>query len=99
MEVEFRNKAVKSRYDDLRKANRKWGQPIGERYIRVVTLIMSVQDLNDLYDVPSIKFHQLTGDRQGQYSLRLNSRMQLIIEHDATRSSVVVAEVSKHYGD
>ena len=97
MEVEFRNNSMKSRYDDPSKAVRKWGKQIGERYIRVVTLIMSVQDLQDLYNAPSINFHPLKGDRKGEYSLRLNVQMRLVVEYDEER--IIVKEVTKHYGD
>lgn len=99
MDVEFRNRRMKSRYDDHREAARAWGQQIGERYIRVVSLLMSVREFRELYDVPSIKLHQLKGNRRGEYSLRLNVQMRLIVEHDEARKTIIVKEVSKHYGD
>ena len=99
MEVEFRTKSMKSRYDDPRKAVQKWGQQIGARYIRVVSLIMAVQEFRDLYDSSSIKLHPLKGNRKGEYSLRLNVQMRLIVEHDQQRRTLIIKEVSKHYGD
>ena len=99
MDVEFRTRSMKSRYDDPRKAIQKWGKQIGERYIRVVSLIMAVQDFWELYDSPSINLHQLKGNRKGEYSLRLNVQMRLIVEHDERRRTVLIKEVSKHYGD
>ena len=99
MEIEFRNKSMKSRYDDPSKAIREWGKQIGERYIRVITHIMAVQDFWELYDVPSLRLHQLKGNRRGDYSLRLNVQMRLIVEHDEARRTVIVKEVSKYYGD
>ena len=99
MEVEFRTNSMKSCYDDPRRAVRTWGKQIGERYVRVVSLVMAVRDLQDLYDVPSIRFHPLKGDRKGEYSLRLNVQWRLIVEHDEARKTIIVKEVNKHYGD
>ena len=99
MKVEFQNNAMKSRYDDPSKAIREWGKPIGERYIRVISHIMAVRDYWELYDAPSLRLHQLRGNRRGEYSLRLNVQMRLIVEHDEARQTVIVKEVSKHYGD
>ena len=99
MNVEFRTKSLKSQYDDPRRATRKWGQQIGGRYARVVTLIMAAQDFRDLYEIPSIRLHQLVGNREGEHALWLNRQWRLIVEHDEDRRTVIIKEVSKHYGD
>lgn len=47
-----------------------------------------------------LKFHQLTGDRQDQYSI-LNRFYRLIITNDGDGNVDIakIEEVSKHYGD
>ncbi len=99
MDVEFHNKSMKSRYDDPSKAIRKWGKQIGERYVRVVSMIMSANGFDELFDVPSLRLHPLRGNRKGEYSFRLNIQMRLIVEYDRSSRTVIVKEVSKHYGD
>jgi plasmid maintenance system killer protein len=52
--------------------------------------------LDDLHLIRALDFHPLTGDRDGQYSVRLTGRMRLILERDGDRSVSVVEVVDYH---
>jgi len=42
--------------------------------------LRSASDERDLYAIKSWRFEKLKGDRQGQYSIRLNDQFRLILE-------------------
>jgi len=45
-----------------------------------------------------LRLHQLTGDRQGQWALDLTERWRLVVGVPAP-DTVMIEEVSQHYGD
>ena len=53
----------------------------------------------DLYGTASLRYEKLTGDRQGQRSIRLNDQWRMILEidKDCQPLEVVILEISNHY--
>lgn len=49
----------------------------GEKRLRVLEAAIS---LNDLAQLPSNRFEALTGDRKGQYSIRINMQWRICFE-------------------
>ena len=43
-------------------------------------ILDAADSLNDLAALPSNKFESLTGDRQGQYSIRINKQWRICFE-------------------
>lgn len=99
MEVEFRNNRLRSCYHDERRGAREWNRKIAERYIRVVKQVVLSETLEDLQRHRSLQIHKLIGDRAGGYALRLDYRWRMEFEYDADRDTVLIKEVSLHYGD
>ncbi len=99
MEVEFRTKKLRSRYQSVREATKAWGNSVGRSYITLINAIYAAETLNDLRPLRAYRLHALKGNRQGQYSLKLDDRMSLIVTYDEVCRVVTILEVSKHYGD
>ena len=100
VEVEFRTTTLKKCYEQVQEGQRRWGERVARRYIQRVDLLYAAEDREDLYKIPSIRFHALTGDRAGECALSLDQRMRLIVTfHGKSPVIVRVEEVSKHYDD
>lgn len=97
MEVRFRNRQLQRAYEQERTAIREYGPQVGPRYQERVNVILNAASLNDLFALPSLHLHPLTGDREGQYAMSLTGRMRLILTVEG--ATVTIEEVSAHYGD
>ena len=69
----------------------------GQRYIDRVEMLETTERVQDLFGIRPLNFHALTGDRSGQYSLRLTGQMRLIVTIDDARR-VIVEEVVDYHG-
>lgn len=100
MDVTFKNARLRKCYEDAKTRTKEWGAKIAQLYVQRVDLLHAVEDAQRLREFRSIDFHALTGDRKGQYALRLDGFYRLIVTFQDRRMTVVqVEEVSKHYGD
>ncbi len=87
-------------YENSAVATRRWGAAVARRYVERVNILNACESVDDLYQMPSLRFHALKGDRAGQYALSLAERARLIVSFpEKGRKSVRVEEVSQHYGD
>lgn len=100
MDVSFRTARLRKCYEEAGARTKEWGAKIARLYVQRIDLLYAVQDAQALREFRSVDFHALTGDRKGQYALRLDGFYRLIVTfHDRRMSVVQVEEVSKHYGD
>jgi toxin HigB-1 len=57
-----------------------FGRPVVRGYRKVMAWIRSADDERDLYNLKSLHYEKLKGDRSHQRSLRLNDQFRLIVE-------------------
>ena len=98
MNVEFANNALARRFQDEGLAQRAWSQRVARRYIMRVDVLMKIQEFDDLFTIPQLHIHPLTGNRQGKWAITLQGRWRLIIERQGD-DSILVKEVTNHYDD
>jgi proteic killer suppression protein len=60
-----------------RERSRKLPPDIQQPAYRKLRFLHNAQDLNDLRIPPSNRLEKLKGDRQGQYSIRINDRWRI----------------------
>ena len=100
MEVTYRTRRLEGCYAEHKLAIREFGAEVGRRYIQRINLIKAARSVDDLPRLPGLRFHALTGDRQGQYAVNLTGFYRLILTlHGSSLDIVRIEEVSKHYGD
>ncbi|GMU41885.1 MAG: hypothetical protein AMXMBFR23_27510 [Chloroflexota bacterium] len=97
MDIEFRSRRLRVRYEESAEAIRAWGPEVGRRYVQRIDALHAADRVQDLYEIRALDFHRLTGDRDGQFALRLTGQMRLIltVEHDRL---VIVEEVVDYHG-
>lgn len=100
MEVTFRTTKLRKCYESVKDAEREWGAEVARRYIQRVDTLYACKSKDDLYTIPSFKFHELSGDRRDEYAILLGYRSRLIVTfRDQVPQVVRVEGVSQHYGN
>jgi len=100
MTVRFNSQLLEECYRQHRRAVREWGKEVATRYVERINVLYRVKSAAELRAFPALKFHPLTGDRKGQYAVKLTGFMRLILTFDDRAMTIVqVQEVSKHYGN
>lgn len=96
MEVEFSTRRLRLRYEQSAQAIRAWGPDVGRRYVQRVAALYAADRVQDLYAVRAFDFHPLSGDRAGQYALRLTGQVRLILTVESDRLVRVEEVVDYH---
>lgn len=100
MEVRFKTKRLRNRYENSDLAVRKYGGDVGRRYIGRVNIIKKAASMEDLKKLPMLQCHPLRGKYAGRYAVSITGFYRLIFSlGGAERKTVLIEEVSKHYGD
>jgi toxin HigB-1 len=62
-------------------------------------IIRNAVDERDLRELKSAHFEKLVGDREGQYSMRLNDQWRLILEIEgkAPKKKVTIVEIADYH--
>lgn len=101
MKVAFRNRQLERAFSDEKQV-RRWGPQVGPRCIDRVRRILDAGGVDDLYELPALRFHPLHQDREGEYAIVLTGRWRLIVtlyEVEDGEPGMMVEEVSDRYGD
>ena len=101
MEVKFKTKKLEKQFLQSKLAEKAYGQDVAKKYIMRVNILKSAKSFEELYAIPTLKFHPLTGNRKGEYAIKLTGFYRLIITNDGGEVFDIakIEEVSKHYGD
>lgn len=98
MEIRFKTKKLEKQYLSSNEAIKAYGVQVAKKYIMRINILKSAKSFEDLYSMPSLKFHPLTGNRQGEYAISLTGYYRLIIINDGEVFDIAkIEEVSKHY--
>jgi toxin HigB-1 len=98
MDVEFADSSL-DRLEVEPGYNAGFGDAIVKAYRKRMQQIRAASDERTFYASRSLNFEKLSGDRQGQYSIRLNKQWRLIIElrGEAPRKRVNVVEITDYH--
>ncbi|MBN2896137.1 MAG: type II toxin-antitoxin system RelE/ParE family toxin [Campylobacterales bacterium] len=100
MEISFRTKKLQKQYENSSEAVKAYGSQIARKFIMRVNTLKAAKNFDELYSLPGWDFHPLTGDRKGEYAIKLTGFWRLIITNDGDSFDIAkIEEVSKHYGD
>jgi toxin HigB-1 len=96
MEVEFRSRRLQRRYEQGVEAIRAYGPEVGRRYVQRIDALLDTESTRDLFAVRAFDLHPLTGDRSGQFAMRLTGRMRLVLTFPDERTAIVEEVVDYH---
>ncbi len=76
-----------------REFSRKLPQDIQQRAFRKLRMLNRAQSLDDLRIPPNNRLEPLRGDREGQYSIRINQQWRICFEwHDGDAFAVEIVD-------
>ncbi len=101
MKVGFKTNELEKLYitplEELR-GKQKFSREVIKQYQAKVRILTFIDNLKELYPIRSLNFEALTGNRKGQFSIRLNKQFRLIIvEVEDDLIEIEIIEISKHY--
>jgi proteic killer suppression protein len=98
MEVQFRN-ATLDRLETDPKYDGGFSQTIVTAYRKRMQTIRAAPDERVFYQLKSLHFEKLLGNRSHQHSMRLNDQWRLIIElvRDAPQKTVVIVSIEDYH--
>ncbi len=100
MEVQFKTKKLQKQYEDSKNAIKIYGMNVAKKYINRIDILKSAKTFDDLYKIPQLKFHPLTGNRTGEFAISLTGFYRLIVTNNGEIFDIAkIEEVSKHYDD
>ena len=104
MLVVFDKEYLKKLYDEGKCDDKKrWFQPeTVSKYVRVIKLMCSVDDVTSLSKYNSLHYERLIGDKQGLSSVRINNKYRIEFEEWCEEGKNVaticnITELSNHY--
>lgn len=100
MQLEFKTRRLERAFVQSSRATREWGAVIGRRYVERLVFIQAAGTVADLRAAWSLRFHGLTGVREGQYAVTLTGNWRLVLslpDGEAGRR-IRVEEVTDYHG-
>jgi len=94
----FRSKKLRALCTDEARSE-KYPEEVVDAFFTVMTVISAAHDERDLRALKSLHFEKLSGNRNGQHSLRLNKQWRLIVrfQTDAAGKYLSIEEIENHY--
>jgi len=100
LEIKFKTNKLQKQYENSKDAVKAYGMDVAKKYIQRVNILKSAKSFEELYKIPQLKFHPLTGNRNGEFAISLTGFYRLIITNDGDSFDIAkIEEVSKHYDD
>ena len=93
METEFADESLR-RLESEAAFTGGFGREIVKAFRKRMQMIRAARDERDFYAMKSLHFEKLKGERQGQYSVRLNQQWRLILEFRKQGTSTTVVIIS-----
>ncbi len=96
MRVVYRTRTLEKACNLQKDGDRLWGRQIAGKVRLRIEQIRGADVLAQLRLIPGARFHQLTGDRAGQYAMDLTKNWRIIVEPwDELGAGVIVGEFSE----
>src|SRR5579862_6716593 len=99
MEVDFDDASCQRLEADL-SYEAGFGREVVKAFRKRLHLIRAAADERDFYALKSLHFEKLKGDREGQYSMRLNAQWRLILrfaKREGDKKVVVIVSITDYH--
>ncbi len=98
MEITFADRELDACARETRRAILRWGHEVGGKYPQRVVILAAAPDFAALYKLRFLRLHKLSGKYEGKYAVTLHGRWRIVLSR-LSDHSVVIEEVTHHYGD
>jgi len=98
--IRFRTRKLEKQYRTSKAAEKAYVMDVARKYIQRVNIMKAAENIEELKRLPGLRCHALTGDRKGQWALKLTGQYRLIFTLEGENLEIArIEEVSKHYDD
>ena len=97
MLISFRRRQLERCALNETDAIRKWGPDVGSRYPDRIAELLAVPSWEELEALHTLGLHPLTGDRQGQYAIKITGQWRIILERGDAPDEVTVLSVEDYH--
>lgn len=105
MDIQFQNQLLADLYEGKKVNDKRFksNPTLIKQYVKTVNKLSSISRIEDMYVLTSLNYEKLSGDRNGQSSVKINDQFRLIFEEilsDYEPLQVVMfalEEISNHY--
>jgi len=80
LEIVFKSKKLKKNCEEIKYAQKKWGEENARKIVKRLNEIDSFENLAELQKFTPARLHKLTGKRKEQYAIDIKQPFRLIIE-------------------
>ena len=98
MDVEYDDPVLEQLATQADCAPKGWSRDVIRSYRKKVQIIRNATDERDLRNMRGLRLEKLKGDREGQFSIRLNDQFRLVLtfKSAADRTAVILEIVDYH---
>lgn len=102
MEIVFKTRLLLELYENKKVTEKEFrsNAPLVKQYIKTVNTLKAAARVEQLFQLKSLNYERLSGDRKGRCSVRINAQYRLLFEEISTDNIITVLgleEISKHY--
>lgn len=103
MEVRFNEDYLRDMYHTGKSDKKhRFQPPIIKKYIRVIDLMISENNVQGLWKYNSLNYERLEGDKEGLSSVRVNDQYRIEFEEEMEKGQLIaticnITELSNHY--
>ncbi len=105
MDIIFQNQLLADLYEDKKVTDKRFrlNPTLVKQYVKTVNKLSAVNRIEDMYILTSLNCEKLSGDREGQSSVRINDQFRLIFEEILSENEpfqvilFALEEISNHY--
>jgi toxin HigB-1 len=105
MEILFQNQLLADLYEGKKVNDKRFksNPTIVKQYVKTVNKLSAISRIEDMYVLTSLNYEKLSGDRNGQSSVRINDQYRLIFEEILSETEpfqvtmLALEEISNHY--
>lgn len=99
MQIEYEDDGLRRLAEDAAFVPRQWSRDVVRSYRKAIQLLASAQDERDLRQWRGLRLKELSGNRAGTSSIRLNDQYRLILRFrtDPEGRVVIVIELVDYH--
>jgi toxin HigB-1 len=105
MEILFQNQLLADLYEGKKVTDKRFksNPTLVKQYVKTVNKLSAVSRIEDMYILASLNYEKLSGDREGQSSVRINDQFRLIFGEILSENEpfqvvmFALEEISNHY--
>ena len=105
IELSFRKDYLKDLYEGKKVTDKRFksNPQLVRQYVKTVGKLKSIEKIEQLYQIASLNYEALSGDRAGHSSVKINDQFRLIFEEIRSEEEpfevvlLELEEISNHY--